>query len=211
GHAVRDHALANLAVLERLDHALLEGHPLDPAVALDHVIGPLASREVMVLPPRRASQATRSQVAPVPSTVNVTARPEPPSPRSAVSIARATASPGPSTAARSDGPAPESTQPSAPAARARAPRPPPRAGGDRPGPGEPAAGRPRRPRRRHRGGEPGEEPPARGLMQPVVERGGQEIEPSAAPRGEEQTHPLEVDHRVGARPRRRQDRARLTR
>src|SRR4029453_1208288 len=120
GHAVRDHALANLAVLERLDHALLEGHPLDPAVALDHVIGPLASREVMVLPPRRASQATRSQVAPVPSTVNVIARPEPPSPRSAVSIARATASPGPSTAARSDGPAPESTQPSAPAARAAA-------------------------------------------------------------------------------------------
>src|SRR4030095_3705270 len=32
----RDRPLAHLPILEGLDHALLDGHPPDPAVALDH-------------------------------------------------------------------------------------------------------------------------------------------------------------------------------
>src|SRR5882724_10742939 len=127
GDAVRDHPLADLPVLERLDHALLEGHLFDPPIAFDHVRSlrltpwsPVRLTTVMVLPRPRRSQATGSQVTPATSTASVTPRPAMPLARSAASMAEATASPGPATGARRDGPAPLSTQPTAPAPRAAA-------------------------------------------------------------------------------------------
>src|SRR6266849_2012301 len=43
-HPVRDHPRADLALLEGLDHVLLERHPPDPAIALDHRLALLDPR-----------------------------------------------------------------------------------------------------------------------------------------------------------------------
>src|SRR5215469_15592824 len=126
GQPVGDSARADLALLERLDHALLEGHLPDPPITLDHmptlagiVSSPLGGSQVLELVyPSTGVWRSRFQVAPIVSTGSETARPLSPTASRAPSMARATASPRPSAPARSEGPAPESTQPKAPASSA---------------------------------------------------------------------------------------------